>query len=101
MKNYVSNDTLVGEIVNTYPETIDVLLSAGMHCDQINLVTESADRSLSWTQTRDLHAEAWSAQGGDVSIYYQLRKSVMDGMLSESGLRLSMPNSSQYTIQLA
>lgn len=32
MKNYVSNDTLVGEIVNTYPETIDVLLSAGMHC---------------------------------------------------------------------
>jgi len=32
MKNYVTNDTLVGEIVNTYPETIDVLLSAGMHC---------------------------------------------------------------------
>lgn len=32
MKNYVNNDTLVGEIVNTYPETIDVLLSAGMHC---------------------------------------------------------------------
>lgn len=32
MKNYVTNDTLVGEIVNTYPETIDVLLSCGMHC---------------------------------------------------------------------
>ena len=32
MKNYVTNDTLVGEIVNTYPETIDVLLSSGMHC---------------------------------------------------------------------
>ena len=32
MKNYVTSGTLVGEIVNTYPETIDVLLSAGMHC---------------------------------------------------------------------
>lgn len=32
MKNYVNNDTLVGEIVHTYPETIDVLLAAGMHC---------------------------------------------------------------------
>jgi hybrid cluster-associated redox disulfide protein len=32
MKNYVTNDTLVGEIVNAYPETIDVLLSSGMHC---------------------------------------------------------------------
>lgn len=73
----------------------------GMPCDQVNLVTESADRALSWTQTRDLHAEAWSAQGGDVSIYYQLRKGVMDGMLSESGLQLSMPDSSHYIIQLA
>jgi len=73
----------------------------GMPCDQVNLVTESTDQALSWTQTRDLHAEAWSAQGGDVSIYYQLRKSVMDGMLSESSLRLSIPDSSHYTIQLA
>lgn len=32
MKNYVTSGTLVGEIVNTYPEAIDVLLSAGMHC---------------------------------------------------------------------
>ena len=73
----------------------------GMPCDQVNLVTESTDQALSWTQTRDLHAEAWSAQGGDVSFYYQLRKSVMDGMLSESSLRLSIPDSSHYTIQLA
>lgn len=73
----------------------------GMPCDQINLVTESTDHALSWTQTRDLHADAWSSQDGDVSIYYQLCKSVIDGILSESGLRLSMPDSSHYTIHLA
>ena len=32
MTEYVNNNTLVGEIVNQYPETVEVLLSAGMHC---------------------------------------------------------------------
>ena len=29
---YVNNQTLIGEIVREYPESIDVLLSIGMHC---------------------------------------------------------------------
>lgn len=29
---YVTRETLVGEIVNTYPEAIDVLFAIGMHC---------------------------------------------------------------------
>ena len=29
---YVNEKTLIGEIVNTYPESIEVLLSVGMHC---------------------------------------------------------------------
>ena len=29
---YVSEKTLIGEIVNSYPESIEVLLSVGMHC---------------------------------------------------------------------
>lgn len=29
---YVSGKTLVGEIVNTYPEAIEVLMASGMHC---------------------------------------------------------------------
>lgn len=28
----INEKTLVGEIVNSYPEAIDVLLSIGMHC---------------------------------------------------------------------
>lgn len=73
----------------------------GMPCDQVNLVTENTDQALSWEQTQDLHAGAWASQGGDVSTYYQLRKSVMDGMLSGSGLKLSMPDTDHYTIELA
>ena len=29
---YVTRETLIGEIVNEYPEAIDVLFSIGMHC---------------------------------------------------------------------
>ena len=32
MTEYVNKNTLVGEIVNQYPETVEVLLGAGMHC---------------------------------------------------------------------
>ncbi len=29
---YVNGQNLIGEIVNTYPEAIEVLLQCGMHC---------------------------------------------------------------------
>ena len=29
---YVNEKTLIGEIVNNYPETAEVLLGIGMHC---------------------------------------------------------------------
>ncbi len=73
----------------------------GMPCEHVNLVAESSDRALSWEQTRDLHANVWTAQGGSGSTYNRLRQSVMEGMLSKSALRLFMPDESHYTIQRA
>ena len=32
MENVVNSKTLVGEIVRNHPESIEVLLSIGMHC---------------------------------------------------------------------
>ena len=32
MEKYITSDKTVGEIISTYPETIEVLLSSGMHC---------------------------------------------------------------------
>ena len=31
-EQYVTGETLVGEIVSRYPEAIEILLSIGMHC---------------------------------------------------------------------
>ena len=30
--NPINEKTLIGEIVRNYPETVDILLSIGMHC---------------------------------------------------------------------
>ena len=31
-EQYVTGETLVGEIVTQYPEAVEILLSIGMHC---------------------------------------------------------------------
>ena len=32
MANTVTGETLIGEIVRNYPESIEILMSIGMHC---------------------------------------------------------------------
>ena len=32
MENYVSEKTLIGELVREYPESAEILFSIGMHC---------------------------------------------------------------------
>ena len=39
---YVNEETLIGEIVNEYPETIEILLGIGMHCLGWNLLQKPA-----------------------------------------------------------
>ncbi len=73
----------------------------GMPCDHVNSVTASSDTSLSWEQTQELHAGSWTSQGGSVDPYYQLRKSVMDGMLSACRLSLSMADKDHYMLAIA
>jgi hybrid cluster-associated redox disulfide protein len=31
-ESYVTEETLIGEIVTQYPEAVEILLSIGMHC---------------------------------------------------------------------
>lgn len=32
MTNYINSETLIGELVNDYPESIEILFAIGMHC---------------------------------------------------------------------
>ncbi len=69
----------------------------GMPCDHVNAVTGQSEESLTWEMTQDIHAPYWTT--GEVNHYYEIRKAVMDGMLSDTEYRLIMKDIGHYSIQ--
>ncbi len=65
----------------------------GMPCDRINTLISNDENSVSWQQTRDIHAQYWK----DAAPYYILRNSVIDGMLQCTKLHLTVGENA-YTI---
>ena len=70
----------------------------GMPCDRVNVVTENTEDIVSWNQAQDIHAPYWIENNCDAAPYYTLRKSVMDGMLSETEFELKMLDTAHYFI---
>ena len=68
----------------------------GMPCDRVNAVVSESEDELSWTMTRDIHAQYWK-DGSE--IYYSLRNAVMNGMLDGTGLALASGDKAIYTIK--
>ncbi len=69
-----------------------------MPCDHVNELLESGEQSLAWRMAEDIHLVSFKK---DTRIYYLLRKSVMDGMLETTGLKLDMLDQFNYRIELA
>ena len=67
----------------------------GMPCDRVNSVTENNPERVTWEMTQDIHSQYWDESSKP---YYALRKSVMDGMLSETKYKVEMPDTAHYTI---
>ncbi|KIR02591.1 hypothetical protein P261_01406 [Lachnospiraceae bacterium TWA4] len=66
-------------------EYIDSLLLNGMPCDRVNRVIDITNDSLKWEQTQDIHGKYWEMVHGDVKNFYEIRKSIISGILSKSG----------------
>ena len=62
----------------------------GMPCDRINAITKNENGIIEWQQTQDIHAQYWNSNSAP---YYQLRNSVMQGMLANANLSLTNDNS--------
>ena len=68
-----------------------------MPCDHVNMVTSEEEDSLSWEMNQDIHEQYWSDIDG--AYYYLLRKSIMDGMLENTGFMVEMEDIYHYTIK--
>lgn len=81
------NSTLTKE--NTAKDAYQVLndtLIDGMPCDHVNMVLDASENDVAWRRTQCVHEDFWTAVGGDVNVYYQLRMQLIRGMLSPTSL---------------
>lgn len=69
----------------------------GMPCDHVNQVTVEVENRLEWKMNSDIHGSYWP--NGDASLYYDLRKSVMDGMLHGSQMEVVMEDAFHYRLE--
>ncbi len=73
----------------------------GMPCDHVNMALETSKESVVWKQARCIHSQHWENVGGDVSLYYRLRKKIIEGMVSGSGLEFYDRGNDQFEIRRA
>lgn len=65
---------------------LDNLLLNGMPCDRVNEVTNEDENSIAWNQTADIHKSYWDMIHGNVDYYYAIRKSLIVGIIENSGI---------------
>jgi hypothetical protein len=79
----------VPEKGKTIPEIYKYLndkLLDGMPCDRANELVEESEESVTWKRRMCVHRIFWDEVGGDVKNYYQLRESLIQGMLDPIGV---------------
>lgn len=72
---------------DAYQVLNDTLID-GMPCDHVNMVLDAAENDVTWKRTRCVHENFWTAVGGDIKVYYQLRMQLIRGILSPTNLTL-------------
>lgn len=70
----------------------------GMPCERINQVREQDKERVSWEMAQDIHGKYWPH--GDATVYYILRKAVMDGMLEGHDVQVIMEDPFHYVLEI-
>lgn len=94
-----SHSALTGEnnAKDAYQLLNDSLID-GMPCDHVNMLISAEDDRVEWKRTQCVHAPYWTANEGDINVYYELRNQLVAGMLAASGLKLIADAEGNYVI---
>ena len=72
---------LTGETAPEIYKQLQDLLLDGMPCDHVNMLVEQTEEKVCWQRTSDLHSSHWEKLSIDGGIYYNLRGTLLKGML--------------------
>lgn len=59
---------------------------SGMPCDGVNMVVSEDSEELVWQETVDIHKKYWDEAGSNVSLFYEIRNAMTEGVFENSGL---------------
>ena len=67
-------------------KTLNDTLVNGMPCDMVEDILESSPERVVWKSVADVHAEYWTAIGGNPDYYWKIRSAIIRGMLEGTQL---------------
>ena len=76
----------------------DNLLS-GMPCDRVNEVIYESENLVSWQQVVDIHGIYWVNISGNITYYNKIKKSLINGLISQTELTFAEIDENQYEIR--
>lgn len=59
----------------------------GMPCDHVNEILEQGSSFTSWQQAECVHSRYWELVNGSIEVYYELRKAIIEGLISGTAIK--------------
>lgn len=86
------------DLEEAYPLIASKILN-GMPCDRVEEIIDKNDNSIIWKDRIDIHGQYWDAVGLDVDKFYEIRTSVIKGLLSETQLEYTSPEKFSFELK--
>ena len=70
----------------------------GMPCDMVNKITEQSDTEGRYEVVNPIHEKYWTMIGADVESFYEIKTSLIQGMLKETGYQYERCSETSWRI---
>lgn len=79
-------------------EVYETVVLDGLPGDNPKKIIEETDTKIVWTNTVETHKQYWDKARTDLSVYYELIQSFVNGILDGTGMQLIVENNSKFTV---
>ena len=85
-------------IEEVYPAIAGKMLN-GMPCDRVEEMLDSTEDSFRWRDRLDIHADYWEPYGRSSKDFYQIRTSVIEGLLGQSDISYTWNGENEFELR--
>ena len=71
----------------------------GMPCDRVEEMLDSTEDSFRWRDRLDIHADYWEPYERSSKDFYQIRTSVIEGLLGQSDISYTWNGENEFKLR--